>query len=247
MRAGFIQAIQRVHPDNAALMGPDESNRCISFLEHFVGRRLRQTHRGRIYTTNYDLLLYWMLARSERRLDCYDSHHSPVHDKRYGVWTPEKTPGVIYLHGALHLYDMRNGGQGMLRNSGGQSLIEQARARLERGSFPVIVSEGTSKAKSERIERSAYLKWGAKFLTTGLRDRNGVLFTYGHSLDDRDAHILEHIGTGGISAVYIGAYGGLDANEATIRKWMEVWRRARGLRPLGVYVYDTKAYSPWVQ
>ncbi|MDO8379998.1 DUF4917 family protein [Phenylobacterium sp.] len=247
VRAAFIQAVQRVHPDNAALMGRDECEQCItSFLEHFVGRRRPFRKIGRIYTTNYDLLLYWVLARSGRRLLCYDSHISPVDDKRYGLWEPEKPPGLVYLHGALHVYERPGGGQAMLRYDGQRSLIAQAKGRLDRGSFPAIVSEGTSEAKAARIARSAYLKWGLKFLRSGLRDRGGVLFTYGHSLDDRDEHLLRHVGTGRIGAIYIGAFGGLEAQEATIRRWMERWRDARGAGPgLRVYVYDTKTFSPW--
>jgi hypothetical protein len=246
VRAAFIQAVQRVHPDNAAMMGRDECERCITFLEHFVGRQRTLRQLGRIYTTNYDLLLYWVLARSGRRLLCYDSHISPVEDKRYGVWRSEKPPGLVYLHGALHLYEMPRGGQAMLRYDGQRSLIAQARARLERGSFPVIVSEGTSDAKAARIAWSPYLRWGSKFLRSGLGNREGVLFTYGHSLDDRDEHLLQHVGAGRIGAIYIGAFGGLGSQGDTIRRWTERWRAARGEGPrLRVYVYDTQTFSPW--
>jgi len=252
VREGFIRALQRVHPDSAALMGPEECRRCITFLEHFVGNHRPYTLAGRVYTTNYDLLLYWVIASSGRRLPCYDSHVSPPDEERYalwqrgsGPWRP-KAPGLVYLHGALHLYDRPGGGQKKLLYHHRQSLIAQAEARLHQGQFPVIVSEGTSKAKLIRIAWSDYLRWASGYLRSGLKDLNGVLFTYGHSLDDRDAHILQHIGTGRIGAVYIGAFRGLAAHEQTIRRWMGRWQEARANGPpLRVYVYDTERYSPW--
>lgn len=249
VREAFLRAISRVHPDHAMLMGPEECERCAEFLEHFVGRRRPLKVRGRIYTTNYDLLLYWVVARHGRRLWCYDSHISPFGEKRYGVWHAEKPPGLVYLHGGLHLYDMPADGQAMLRHGAGRGLIEQTRARLDRGSFPVIVAEGTSEAKVERIKRSAYLTWADSYLRSGLRDKNGVLFTFGHGLDPRDAHLLRRVGQGRISAVYIGAWGGLAGQEDAIRLWTTTWAEARRSQskrsPLSVFVYDTARASPW--
>jgi hypothetical protein len=191
------------------------------------------------------------IVRNGRRLWRYDSHISPMEDKRYGVWNPEKPPGAVYLHGALHLYPFRSG-QAMLRYHGDLSLIEQTRRRLARGRFPVIVSEGTSEAKAARIARSSYLTWAGRYLRSGMRDRNGVLFTFGHSLNDRDAHLIRAIGEGRISAIYVGAWGGLDGNQgADIRRWAERWAEARSSHtkadPLGVWVFDTSKFSPWHQ
>jgi hypothetical protein len=247
VRARFIDALQRVHPEHSMMMGREESVRCASFLERFVGRRRGHKLAGRVYTTNYDLLLYWTVAKSGRRLWCYDAHISPPQNKRYGEWDPEKVPSLVYLHGALHLYDMPRGRQGMLRYAGSLSLIDQARARLARGQFPVMVSEGTTEAKAERIARSEYLKSANRWSRTGMRNREAVLFTYGHGLDPRDAHILSEIGGGRIAAIYLGVWGGLEGDEASrVHQWAERWWEARrGRSPLAVYVYDTKTYSPW--
>lgn len=249
VRSGFIRSLSSVHPDSSAFMGDDECHACGSFLEHFVGRSRPLKVRGRLYTTNYDLLLYWAIVRNGRRLWCHDSHISPMEDKRYGVWNPEKPPGVVYLHGALHLYPFGSG-QAMLRYHGDLSLIEQTRRRLNDGRFPVIVSEGTSEAKASRIARSGYLTWAGKYLRSGMRDRNGVLVTFGHGLNDRDAHLIRAIGQGRISTVYVGAWGGLGGSQGPdICQWAERWWEARRSRPqdgpLEVRVYDTSKLSPW--
>jgi hypothetical protein len=135
----------------------------------------------------------------------------------------------------------------MLRYSGRHSLIEQARKRLARGSFPVIVSEGTTEAKTARIARSAYLTWASEFFSRGMRNRQAVLFTYGHSLDKRDSHLIRQIGNGRISAVYVGAWEGLAGCDGeTIHCWTRHWQGVRSSdEPLAVYVYDTSLVSPW--
>jgi len=250
VRTAFIDVLQRVHPEHSLKMNDDEKERCATFLEHFVGRARGPKLAGRVYTTNYDLLLYWVVAKFGRRLWCYDSHFNPdpYTAKPYGLWSKEKVPELLYLHGALHLYDIPPEGQGMLRYSGKHNLIEQARKRLARGSFPVIVSEGTTDAKATRIARSAYLTWASEIFRRGLGNRQAVLFTYGHSLDKRDAHLIRKIGTGRISAVYIGAWGGLAGHQAeTIRFWTRSWQEARpSTEPLAVYAYDSSLVSPWL-
>jgi hypothetical protein len=228
----------------------DEKERCATFLEHFVGRARGLRLAGRVYTTNYDLLLYWVVATFGRQLWCYDSHFNPnpYALKPHGLWASEKPPELLYLHGALHLYDIPPKAQGMLRYSGKHSLIEQARKRLARGSFPVIVSEGATDAKSARIARGAYLSWASGFFRRGLRNRQAVLFTYVHSLDKRDAHLIRRIGTGRIQrGLHWRVWGGLASDQGEIiRGWTLRWQEARpSTEPLAVYVDDTSLVSPW--
>lgn len=247
IRAAFVRSISTVHPENSMFMSRTEANRCATFLEHFVGRIRPDKLRGRVYTTNYDLLLYWVVARFGRKLWCYDSHICPVEDKRYGIWHPEKEPNLVYLHGGLHLYDWGKG-QGMLRYDGHRSLIEQIRTRLDRGRFPVIVTEGTSAAKVARIQRSEYLKWSSRYFRSGLRGNNVALFTYGHSLSERDAHLLSLIGEGRTETICLGVYGGLHDQCAAVYDWTAAWtdaRLRRGEAAPEVWVYDTSTFSPW--
>lgn len=244
VREAFLRALSTVHPDSSWSISREEAENCASFLEHFVGLKRPLKLRGRVYTTNYDLLLYWVIARFQRRLSCYDSHEG----QRHGVWDPNKAPSLVYLHGGLHLYDASEG-QIMLRYDGERSLIGQSRKLLARGRFPVIVAEGTSQNKVARIQRSKYLKRMSRYLMTGFKDPNAVLFTYGHSLSERDAHLLRSVGEGCINAVYVGAYGGLGGDQSNaVHDWAAAWSEARvncAKPPLQVWVYDTSAFSPW--
>jgi len=249
VRAGFIEALQRVHPDSSAMMGSDECQRCLAFLTHFVGGGRGRKLEGRVYTTNYDLLLYWVVVRGGKGFSVFDRHYTVREDPSYALWHPDSLdPGLVYLHGALHTYDRPNGGQMMLRYHGRVSLIDQARRRLDQGEFPVFVSEGTSEDKAARIARSRYLTWALRYFGSGMNHREAALFTYGHSLNNRDAHLLRVIATKKIRQVYVGAFGGLDAdNIDDVRKWAACWQKARAENgfPLDVWVYDTKLYSPW--
>ena len=244
VREAFLSALSSVHPHNSGAISRDEIDKCAAFLEYFVGLKRPLMLRGRVYTTNYDLLLYWVVVRSERKLWCYDNHEG----QPYGTWNSKKNPSLVYLHGALHLYDT-SVGQIMLRYDGERSIIKQTRKRLEEERFPVIVAEGTSEAKAARIQRSKYLRKMGEHFRKGFQDANAVLFTYGHSLSDRDAHLLNIIGEAKIKAVYIGAYKGLNgADSESIRNWTTRWNETRLNRnntPPEVWVYDTSMFSPW--
>ncbi|MBP2158836.1 MULTISPECIES: DUF4917 family protein [Asticcacaulis] len=246
INSAFLRALSKVHPHSSVNVTDDEADHCTRFLEHFVGISRRQL-RGRVYTTNYDLLLYWVVVRKKRRLWCYDNHEGSG-----GAWQPEKIdPGLVYLHGALHLFE-RDNQQIKLHYPGGGRLIDQMRERLNQGEFPVIVAEGTSVAKSERIQRSAYLKKASKLLKSGLRGTECVLFTYGHSLNERDSHLFNILGESKVKAkaIYIGAWGGLDGSQRkAIDDWTSRWSAARlangEVLPPEVWVYDTSKFSPW--
>ena len=102
---------------------------------------------------------------------------------------------------------------------------------------PLFVAEGDTKSKLTKIQHSAYLhhcfKSFAGVCQTG--SRNGTsLFVFGHSFGTKDAHVLDQIGNGKISHLFVSLYGdpGSKTNIA-IRTGVE---RVAGLRP--------KTFSP---
>jgi len=242
IRIAFLSALTRGHPDSSTRLSLNEIDNCAKFLENFVGTRLGYKVRGRVYTTNYDLLLYWVVVRTKRRLVCYDSHENS------GLWNPERPPQLIYLHGALHLFPSPRP-QRKLEYKLDQPLLHQIKTELYAKNFPSIVAEGTTDEKLTRITESKYLSKMRRHFKNDMRaGQNAILFIHGHSLSQRDAHILEQVGDGNVSVVCIGAYGGVNAHEEQIRYWASIWshaRQARNMETPEIWVYDTSQFSPW--
>jgi hypothetical protein len=71
-----------------------------------------------VFTTNYDLLLYWVAMHAEIHLHIENCFHSDqaFSDAPYLVFSQRlgDTRGLLYLHGALHLY-LNNLNDGQLR------------------------------------------------------------------------------------------------------------------------------------
>lgn len=247
VREGFGRALMRSHPNTVFELSSDELTNCARFLEQFVGK-IRGRHRGKIFTTNYDLLLAWVLAGRRKILRCHDGFASPRDGSNYRL--PDRAYcHAYYLHGALHIYP-HNGREVMLRHEEGQNIIERTRKALIRGYFPLIVSEGSSSQKRERIRSSPYLNWAYQRFGLVMGNGSSALFTHGHSLDDLDAHLLEVVGRKRIGSVFLGLHGGMSSParsqaEAWASRWWGRRENSREPIPLRVFVYDTARTSPW--
>jgi len=242
IRGAFVHALATVHPDSSHRITARQFESCTRFLQHFVGKELRD--KGRIYTTNYDLLLYWVIVRAGKKLICPDGFLG--YDRR---WNPKRNADLVFLHGGLHLFETESA-QVKLRYELDSNIIVQTRQLLNRGSFPTIVAEGTSADKADRIRKSAYLKTMSSHLKYDCNNPSAALFIFGHSLDKRDSHLLKLIGEGNISRIYIGAYQGLNSRDIeNISYWASTWadvRRALGKNPLPeIWIYDTSKCFPW--
>lgn len=58
LKESLIDAIKALHPDHVFKIPEEKSQACASFLNGFL------QDNGNIFTTNYDLLLYWVLLRN---------------------------------------------------------------------------------------------------------------------------------------------------------------------------------------
>ncbi|RAK59878.1 hypothetical protein DJ021_08695 [Phenylobacterium hankyongense] len=246
IRKGLVAAIGRVHP-RRGFLSPADCESCGQFLEAFAGR-VREPRRGRVFTTNYDLFLYWVLMQRQTRLKLYDGFDND------GIWHEGllDTTFVFYLHGALHHFEENIGRlkpimrQYKLLWQEGLDLPRQVRLHIARGNFPVFVSEGTSAEKRHSIRANPYLRKVNKRFAKHLDDPEAALFTVGHSLSKVDEHITDAIGAG-TAAVYIGVYkpldGGARANELAAA-WAEK-RKCAGQPPLYLRLFNTAECPIW--
>ena len=137
-----------------------------------------------VFTTNYDLLVYWAMSRDFPRFD--DGFRA---DGRHVAGEPiAGRTAVHFLHGALHLVvDEEDGGARKLRR-GSRALLDQF-GHEEPGTHPLLVTEGTAADKRRTIKANAYLD----HCLERLREHDGPLVVLGHSLSRHDQHLIDAI------------------------------------------------------
>ena len=213
---------------------------------------------GKVYTLNYDLLLYWTLMHDDMpfadpiNIDTNDGFGNDRDnpDADYVVWqgdTGSRGQRVHYLHGALHLFDAESELKKYTWVRRGEPLVQQARSSLEEGYFPLFVAEGTSAQKKYKIRHNAYLYHSYKSFIANLAQQNPCFFIFGHSMAENDAHILKRIGRGKFKKLYIGLYG--DPNSEENRQIITRANSLAALRheryPLTVSFFDSATANVW--
>lgn len=240
LRNALVTAIHNVHPARRWAIADERYAHCERFLRHFIGKDRPEV--GRVFTTNYDLLLTWVTApeadrkKPDRLFKAFDGFG-------YGGYQGQGQATVIYLHGALHLFGRGSEIRKLTYVDTGKALHDQVAARLDRREFPVFVSEGASTLKVSRED--GYLKEAlSRFRATCRRANGSALFTLGHGLGVEDNHILKPITDGKLPAVYLGAFRRqeVEAFKAIAHSWItarEKSRAATGAPPLDVFIYDS--------
>jgi hypothetical protein len=162
------------------------------------------------------------------------------------------TPGIFYIHGALHYYLV----SGELRKhswirSGGQRLTELIREGLDAGQYPLFVAEGDSEKKLAQIQRHGYL-W---YCLDKFSRIETPLIVYGHSLGPSDEHLVHAIaGAPRLKKVFIGLHGNPTSEKnqeiiavgsriAAARERLRA--RRRSAKPLEVHYYQSETARIW--
>lgn len=239
LRELLVQTIAASHPAWPGELSNDEYQACRSFLSNF----------DMTYTLNYDLLLYWTLMHTEegKAPTSDDGFRTPQGDfeSSYVVWEPDQSheQNTWFLHGALHVFDSGTEIQKYTWKNTGTRLIDQIRDALNRGYFPLFVSEGTSAEKYEHIRHNDYLAKAYRSFSS----IQGALFIFGHSFAENDDHYLRCIQRGKISHLYIGLYGDTNssANKFIVRRASELSSRRHSKKPLAITYYDAGTANVW--
>lgn len=244
VKSTLVHAVTASHLEHSGCVSDARKEAARVFLKPFHN----------IFTTNYDLLLYWTIL-SGHPVTHGDGFRSDEDDPDapYVVFSERLggSKGIFYLHGALHLYV--NGGQ--LRkhtwNRNQVRLTEQIRASLAASEYPLIVSEGTPEKKLEQIERNGYL-W---YALDKLHRIEGPLVVFGHSLGPSDQHIVNALASAdNLPQLFVGLHGPPDSDvNLQIRAAAErmitarearIATRGRG-KPLFVGYFDSSSTRPW--
>jgi len=198
IKNSLVSSIATTHLENAALVSDAKKAAALKFLTRFTN----------VFTTNYDLVLYWVILSAEGGATFGDGFHAPEADPHadYLVYTEPtgNRPGTYYLHGALHLYAV----DGELRKHSwartGRHLTSLIRDGLARGEYPLFVAEGVSSQKLTQIARHGYLS----HCINKFSHFRSPLVIYGHSLGESDNHLIEALTHNPqLVTIYIGLHG----------------------------------------
>jgi Domain of unknown function (DUF4917) len=251
----LVATVANNHPARPGDIGDE----CFFACRHFLANFLSGSSHGKVYTLNYDLLLYWALMHEGDpfednpadiiTIDGFGSDEDEP-DAEYVVWKAESTANlqcVHYLHGALHLYDAGTELKKYTWIRSGVPLVEQARAAIAAGFYPVFVSEGESSGKLTKIRHSAYLQHSFKSFYSVMGKANQALFIYGHSLAQNDNHILSHVGRGKCRKVYISLHGdpNSESNQYIARRAEELAAMRPRKNPMTIRFFDSSTANVW--
>ncbi len=251
LRDVLAEALAHNHPETVGSVDEEEYAAARAFLGHFSS----------VYTLNYDLLLYWASMQDADGLPDApkgDGFRADPDDDAadWVTWDIANSwsQSIHYLHGALHLFDAGDRLKKLTWKRTGLALVDQIRSQLAERSYPLVVTEGTSKAKKEKILHSGYLSKAFRSLT----QIGGDLFVYGHSLADNDEHILDALVRSKVTQLWVSIYGdpGSAENvELVTRAAMLVQRRVEYVaereprrlkgRTIQVCFYDAASAAVW--
>lgn len=219
LKQGLLGSVKELHPEHVFKMPEEKSIACAKFLNIFFNGN------GHIFTTNYDLLLYWVLMRQgvARPIDGFGRDlENPVEvaSGEPEVWSElrwgpnQSEQNVHYLHGALHLFDTGSEIEKEQYDHGAY-LLENISARLGAGEYPIFVTAGNGEEKLTHIRHNRYLS----YCYDTLANLDGSLVSFGFNFGQYDEHVIEAINQAAkygtnqppkLWSIYIGVYSDTD-------------------------------------
>lgn len=213
----LVDVVTNNHPEKATKIDEDEYLNCVNFLKFFE----------RIFTLNYDLLLFWSLMKFNElkgsgffnkdencRLVVSDGFGNPEEGNytNYVIFKNNDSAfyqTIHYLHGALHIFDNKSE---IIKNTYSRTdktLRQQTLENLDNSIYPIFISEGTANQKKAKIIHNAYLNNSLKTLRTlSATDKKfkkeNSLIIFGSMLKSNDEHIIEAIIESKVRNVFVG-------------------------------------------
>jgi hypothetical protein len=149
-----------------------------------------------VYTTNYDLLIYWAVMSEDKGKGFKDYFFKSDDDNYFDISNTEirKDPAtkILYLHGGLHLERSTSGKTIKRKYEENTNLLDSFGQKLsgrQEETVPLLIAEGDAEDKLKSIYSSDYLS----FTYAQFAQHKGALVVFEHSLEDSDQHILDAI------------------------------------------------------
>lgn len=225
LRRSLIDAIKSMHPEHVFKIPQERSQCCANFVSRFLKSG------GSIFTSNYDLLLYWVLMRQgiPNAVDGFGREllnpievEAKAEDPSWSAlrWGPNRSgQNIFYVHGALPLFDTGIDVEKEQYDQAGY-LLENIKRRIERDDYPVFVTAGNGQEKLAQIRSNPYLSNCYEKLC-GV---DGSIVSFGFGFGEYDSHIIDALNRAThfpgnappkLRSVYIGVFSDADKQRAT--------------------------------
>ncbi|WP_417857281.1 DUF4917 family protein [Xanthomarina gelatinilytica] len=215
LKSSLIDAVSSLHPEHVYEVAQEKSKTCFEFLSTFYNSK------GSVFSTNYDLLLYWVLMRNDSKIsndgfgmeclnpsDIKKGEDAIFDDLQWGKYKDEQN--TFYLHGALQLFDT---GVEIEKETykNRTYLLNNIKKRLEAKEYPIFVTAGNGDEKLKHIKHNSYLN----FCYDSFSSIKGSLVTFGFNFGEYDEHLIEAINKAAkrgaqdgnkLFSIYIGVY-----------------------------------------
>jgi hypothetical protein len=142
----------------------------------------------RVFSTSYDLLLYWAAAKGEPPFEGFvDFFWGPFDESTITLTEADAVTRLHFLHGALHLV-LSDGETCKRRANLMANLLDQFDQPYgeDDTAVPLIITEGRASEKARNIADNAYLS----FCWRELRGCEAPVVIFGHSLSEQDMHLV---------------------------------------------------------
>lgn len=191
VREALVTAVNATHPAHRDdLVFQYES--AAAFLKHF----------GKVFSLNYDLLLYWVNLEKRLLKDGFGLGKDVAEGRLKGPFLEHAYCHIFNLHGGLHLFQNEIGEVYKALNHGEGVIANITHEIANNGRLPLYVAEGTSKSKLRKINSVEYLR----HCYLKLHKTTAAVFVFGHSADPNDAHIYHAIFGSKAKHVYFGVF-----------------------------------------
>jgi hypothetical protein len=237
VRQALVSAIAESHLAHSGMISGEKKASAGAFLDPFHN----------IFTTNYDLVAYWVVMAAEPSPKYRDGFGDDVEepDADHVVFSFQlgDQRGIYFIHGALHLWVKSGIVAKHCWSRTGERLTDLIRAGMADGQNPLFVAEGTSEKKLEQIHTNAYLSYAL----SKLGRIAGTLVVLGHSLSAQDQHLRDIIaGNKKLHKLFIGVRDSNNtakADEAAAS--IALHREQRGHDPLQIEYFASDSAKVW--
>jgi hypothetical protein len=237
VKTALVEAIAESHLPNTGSVSDSKKASAMSFLEPYHN----------VFTTNYDLLAYWVVMAREGgpayRDGFGDDPDEPDAPTVVFSFRLGDQKGIFYLHGGLHLFVNAGHVTKHCWSRSGEPLTTLILQGMEARRYPLFVAEGSAEKKLQQIYTSSYLSYCLDKLGR-IQNR---LIVFGHALASTDDHLRHAIaGIRKLKELYISVRdqnNTAKADEASAA--IQGIRSQRGLPALEVHYYLADSAGVW--